>query len=106
MLQCLGDVKFNAPLSDMLHDSSVWVRVCIKVPDLQIYTKSKSMLWLIKWESNVKLSGFNSSSLIRVGVYVREAKHYQPPERACVKSLTICIYFQKARIVHIQGASN
>ena len=44
--------------------------VWVKVPDLQIYTKSKSILWLIKWESNVKLSGFNSSNVMCVRVCV------------------------------------
>ena len=75
MLYCHGDMKFNASVSDMLVDCSVCARVCVyvcvsvcacvsaKVPDLQIYTKSKSILWLIKWESNVKLSGFNSGSV-------------------------------------------
>ncbi len=69
-------MKFNASVSDMLVDCSVCecmcVCVCVKVPDLQIYTKSKPILWLIKWESTVKLSGFNSGSVMCVRVCVCE----------------------------------
>lgn len=46
------------------------VCVRVKVHDLQIYTRSQSILWLIKWESNVKLSGFNRGSAVDACVCV------------------------------------
>lgn len=79
MLYCHGDMKFNAPVSDMLVGCSVFVCVWVKVPDLQIYTKSRSILWLIKWVSNVKLSDFNSGSVMCVCVRVCVSVHIINP---------------------------
>lgn len=58
----------------------VSVCACVKVPELQIYTNSQAILCFIKWESSVKLSGFNGGTVVCVCVCV----HVRARVCACV----------------------
>lgn len=60
-LCCHGNMKLNASVSDVLLDCFMCARV--EVSELLIHTKSQAILCFIKWESSVKLSGFDGGTV-------------------------------------------